>query len=120
MRLQTESRDVGVIKNSLTRAKTWNERVAPDAGDFLSFVMTVEVVLVDIIERRIQERMAGEFYPRFLIQLPSSPSLAYTSVSQPTMRLTIIAPDSVHEHEVSPSLLIQDIINIVEATVSQL
>nr|KIR48640.1 DNA damage-inducible protein 1 [Cryptococcus bacillisporus CA1280] len=32
------------------------------------------------------------------------------------MRLTIIAPDSVHEHEVSPSLLIQDIINIVEAT----
>ncbi|OWZ34230.1 DNA damage-inducible protein 1 [Cryptococcus neoformans C23] len=78
--------------------------------------MTVEVVLVDIIERRIQERMAGEFYPRFLIQLPSSPSLAYTSVSQPTMRLTIIAPDSVHEHEVSPSLLIQDIINIIEAT----
>lgn len=64
--------------------------------------------------------MAGEFYPRFLIQLLSSPSLAYTSVSLPTMRLTIIAPDSVHEHEVSPSLLIQDIINIVEATVSQL
>nr|ODO02671.1 DNA damage-inducible protein 1 [Cryptococcus depauperatus CBS 7855] len=32
------------------------------------------------------------------------------------MRLTIIAPDSIQEHDVSPLLLVQDIINIVEAT----
>ncbi|ODO07623.1 DNA damage-inducible protein 1 [Cryptococcus wingfieldii CBS 7118] len=32
------------------------------------------------------------------------------------MRLTIIAPETIHEHEVSPELLVEDLIALVEAT----
>jgi len=35
------------------------------------------------------------------------------------MRLTIIAPDSVYEHEVDPSMEVQDLQALIEAEVSQ-
>lgn len=34
------------------------------------------------------------------------------------MRLTIIAPDNVYEHEVDPSMEVQDVLALVEAEVS--
>jgi hypothetical protein len=34
------------------------------------------------------------------------------------MKLTIIAPDMVYEHEVDPSMQVQDIVALVEAEVS--
>jgi hypothetical protein len=40
-----------------------------------------------------------------------------TKQERTTMKLTIIAPEMVYEHEVDPSMQVQDIIALVEAEV---
>ncbi len=50
------------------------------------------------------------------LQRSSSSEALHLSV---IMRLTIIAPDSVYEHEVDPSMEVQDLQALIEAEVSQ-
>lgn len=53
-----------------------------------------------------------------MASITSSPLSPYTC-SFRQMRLTIIAPDSVYEHEVDPSMEVQDVQALIEAEVSK-
>ena len=63
----------------------------------------------------------GHLVPRRTITI-SLPYLFITNTTTPekariTMKLTIIAPEMVYEHEVDSSMQVQDIIALVEAEV---